>query len=169
MPPIASNRAYICAAISRNKIGADIFPVSKTAEAISFQVVFFNLAKTKANNAPIPADSVGVKKPNHIPPNTRKISAITPMDPINSDLVDSFFVTICCLVSPKYSGLIIAKTIKNRANIQAKIIPGIIPATKSFPIEISAITPHTINKILGGISMPNEALPAIEPSATALL
>ena len=57
----------------------------------------------------------------------------------------------------------------NTPNIKANKIPGITPATKSFPIEISAITPQTINNILGGINMPSDALPAIEPRATALL
>ena len=51
------------------------------------------------------------------------------------------------------------------ANNIANNIPGITPATKSFPIESSVIIPQTINKTLGGINIPKQALPAIEPRA----
>ena len=44
-------------------------------------------------------------------------------------------------------------------------MPGITPATNNFPIESSVIIPQTINKTLGGINIPKQALPAIEPAA----
>ena len=45
------------------------------------------------------------------------------------------------------------------------MIPGITPATNSLPIESSVIIPQTINNTLGGINIPKQALPAIEPTA----
>ena len=37
IPPIASNLEYICAQIKISKIGAEIFPVSKTESKISLK------------------------------------------------------------------------------------------------------------------------------------
>jgi hypothetical protein len=81
IPPIASNLEYICAQIKINKIGAEIFPVSKTESKISLKETPFNIAKINANKAPIPAASVGVKKPNQMPPKTKTIKNETPTAP----------------------------------------------------------------------------------------
>mgnify|MGYP007006505525 CR=1 FL=1 len=43
-----------------------------------------------------------------------------------------------------------------------------MPAMKSLPIACSVSTPHTIISTEGGISMPRQALPAMQPSANCL-
>ena len=45
------------------------------------------------------------------------------------------------------------------------IKPGMMPAMNSLPIAISVSTPQTIISTEGGINMPKQALPAMQPSA----
>jgi hypothetical protein len=40
-----------------------------------------------------------------------------------------------------------------------------MPAMNSLPMAISVSTPHTIISTEGGISMPRQALPAMQPRA----
>ena len=78
IPPSARNMAYIEAIISRNRIGAMVFPEPMIASRKSRQLIFLNTEKTMAPPQPTAADSEGVKKPANSPPSTSRMSANTP-------------------------------------------------------------------------------------------
>ena len=70
--------------------------------------------------------------------------------------------------SPTSSGRNIAATRMYAQNTPESTNPGTMPAMNRCPIELSVSTPHTIMRMLGGISMPRQALPATQPSAKLL-
>ncbi len=168
IPPMDSRREYICAVISRKSKGAEIRPVLRIEAEKSRHFMPLASPTMTAPSTPIPAASVGVNRPNQIPPKISSIIRITPVAPILARASAFSTTASCSCVLPNKCGFSRAKTSKNRKNSDARSRPGTTPAIKSLPMDCSAITPQMISSTLGGSSIPRDALPAMQPSATPL-
>ena len=78
MPVMDSTREYSCAVTSRMSSGAEVRPTEMTACIISRGFMPRAMASSSASVAPTPAPSVGVKKPNQIPPSTSSTNTMMP-------------------------------------------------------------------------------------------
>jgi hypothetical protein len=71
-------------------------------------------------------------------------------------------------VRPNACGFRMARITQKMEYMAARAIPGTTPARKSLLMDSCVSTPQTIMRIDGGISMPSDALPAMQPSETFL-
>ena len=91
------NLEYIPAVIKSIIIGAEVLPASITDSTNPFHLIPLNSAIPKLASAPMPAASVGVKIPPHIPPKTTNIKPII-------DMPDIICVEVNFVMSPMLSG-----------------------------------------------------------------
>ena len=77
-PVMDNTREYNWAVTSSNNSGADVLPTEITASSISFIRIPRMTASIKANVAPTPAPSVGVKAPSQMPPSTSTTRTMIP-------------------------------------------------------------------------------------------
>ena len=124
-------------------------------------------------SAPAPAPSVGVKIPNQMPPKTATMTRIIPTrltknwSVETSSSSDPDFPAVSSIHDPmptaagRRSAIVKMYTINRKARSR----PGKMPAAKSWPMDCSVKMPHTIINTEGGISIPRQLEPAMDPSA----